>query len=136
MSTTQKTFTVSKKEVINALTTETLGCSADEYISKKPITKGAKVSATGAVLRNLASIRKGANKVVLELSKDGFNEVASHNQFAVGALEDLENTYMTLKDAGKRSSVIRKALIAQANETMPSKIEVRVWNPATTTVSA
>lgn len=119
-----KTFTISRKEIINAINTENLGANG-VYATAKPQAKGCKVSATGAVLRNLGTIRKGAASV-LNLSKNAFNDVARYNDSNVAVLGGLETEYVNLRATGMRSAKIREALTDFVTSVFPSKVQVSV----------
>ena len=133
MNQTVKTFTISKKQIINALATEPIG-SYDVATTSKPFAKGTKLTAVGAVLRSLAASHKSA-KVIFDLNKDGFNEVASYNTSSVEALNVLENEYTMLR-SGMRTPKLRTTLTGWVKEIFPAKIEFTVWNPAVTSVVA
>ncbi len=90
---TVKTFTISKKQIINAITTEPIGGVNSVYTSSKPFAKGTKLSAVGAVLRSLAVSHKSA-KAIYDLSKDSFNEVAAYNKNALQPLQALFRAFI------------------------------------------
>jgi hypothetical protein len=61
-----KIFTISKRDAVASLSAQTLGSLA--YSSGKPLAKSAKFSPAGALVRNLASTKKTAAKVISTLN--------------------------------------------------------------------
>lgn len=123
-----KTFTITKKQIINALTTEPIGSTGGIYASSKPFGKTVKVSAVGAVLRSLAASHKSA-KAIFALTRDGFNTVAAYNANTVEALRSLENEYATMR-AAMNAPKLRTTLASWVKDVFPAKIEVSLFNPS------
>lgn len=124
-----KKFTITKKQIINALTTEPIGAEVGVYASATPFGKTVKLSAVGAVLRSLALTHKSA-KSIYSLSRDAFNTVARHNAAVVESLGQLERDYSAFRMTTIRTPKLRTALTNLVQSTFPSKIEVALWNPA------
>lgn len=123
-----KTFTITKKQIINALTTEPIGSTGGIYASGKPFGKTVKVSAVGAVLRSLAASHKSA-KSIYDLTREGFNTVAAYNVNTVDALRNLENEYGTMR-ATLRAPKLRAQLASWVKDVFPAKVELSLWNPS------
>lgn len=123
-----KTFSITKKQIINALNTEPIG-SPTYATTSKPFSKGTKLSAVGAVVRSLAASHKSA-KVIFDLGRDEFNTVAQYNTDSVSDLSTLENRYVAMRVEGMRAPKIRAQLTALVKETFPAKVQVDLWNPA------
>ena len=128
-----KTFTITKKQIINAITTEPIGSNGGVYATSKPFGKTTKLSAVGAVLRSLVASHKTA-KGIVDMTRDAFNEVAGFNKNNVDALSALEGEYSYLRST-MRAPKLRSTLAGWVKDVFPAKIEVTIWNPATTTTT-
>lgn len=128
-----KTFTITKKQVLNAIQSQPLG-SKERYSSSKPFANGTKLTPVGAVLRSLSETHKSA-KAIYELTRDGFNAVAEYNANNVQALSALDNEYATLRSTTMRTPKIRGILTQWVKDVFPAKIEVALWNPKDESVS-
>lgn len=128
-----KTFTITKKQIINAITTEPIGSNGGVYATSKPFGKTTKLSAVGAVLRSLVASHKTA-KGIVGMTRDAFNEVAGFNKNNVDALSALEGEYAYLRST-MRTPKLRTTLANWVKDVFPAKVEVTIWNPTTTTTT-
>lgn len=123
-----KTFTITRKQVVNAIQSLPIG-SKDGYSTSKPFAKGTKLTPVGAILRSLSESHKSA-KVIYDLTRDGFNSVAAYNVNSVEALAKLDSEYASLRNTTMRTPKIRNILESFVNDVFPAKIQVSLWNPA------
>lgn len=144
---TPKTFSLTKKEIIQAINTEPLGAKDREWCTTGPSKKSCKVCAVGAVVRFLGQNRKSAAKLLL-LGKYEFDEACRRNargnaaqflrgvvptdadvlqvQTNTGPLQALSSYYEVMTDNKVRMSKIRATLANYVQNNFPARTEITV----------